>query len=137
MDMVGRSKKDGDTNPKNKELSGANEIYVIGSKKISAEFGELCERVNHSYLNLNYNYRYDDPADRNGFFFRSDQFAYAEKGIPVIQYFSGLHADYHQPSDSAEKIDYQKIQKVARTIFMTGWELANAPARPRLDKPLL
>lgn len=136
LDMIGRSKKNGDTNPRNRGLSGANEIYVIGSKKRSSELGELSERVNHSYLNLSLNYRYDDPADTSGFFFRSDHFAYAQKGIPVIWYFSGVHEDYHQPSDSVDKIDYQKMEKVVRTVFMTAWEIANAPTRPRVDKPM-
>ncbi len=136
LDMIGRSKKNNDTNPRNTDLSGANEIYVIGSKKISSELGELSERVNHSYLNLSLNYRYDDPADTSGFFFRSDHFAYAQRGIPVIWYFSGVHEDYHQPSDSVDKIDYQKMEKVARTVFMTAWEIANNPTRPRVDKTM-
>ncbi len=103
---------------------------------MSTGLGELSERVNSSYLNLNYNYRYDDPADTNRFFFRSDHFNYAQKGIPIIFYFDGVHEDYHRPSDTADKIDYQKMEKIARTIFMTAHEIANAPARPGVDKKL-
>ncbi|HEY0005374.1 MAG TPA: M20/M25/M40 family metallo-hydrolase [Pyrinomonadaceae bacterium] len=136
IDMIGRSKKDGDTNPRNKELSGPNEIYVIGSKMMSTELGELSERVNKSYLNLSFNYRYDDPNDPNRFFFRSDHFNYAQKGIPIIFYFDGEHEDYHRPGDEADKIDYQKMERVARTIYMTLWEVANLSARPRVDKQL-
>ena len=47
-----------------------------------------------------------------------------------------MHEDYHQPSDSADKIDYQKMEKVARTVYAMMWKLANAPARPKVDKPL-
>jgi hypothetical protein len=136
IDMIGRSRKDGDTNPANASLSGPNEIYVIGSKMMSTELGELSERVNQSYLNLNFNYRYDDPKDTNQFFFRSDHFNYARKGIPIIFYFDGEHEDYHRPTDSPDKIDYQKMEKVTRTIFMTMWELANNASRPRVDKQL-
>jgi hypothetical protein len=136
IDMIGRSRKDGDTNQLNAALSGPNEIYVIGSKMMSTELGELSERVNRSYLNLNFNYRYDDPNDPERFFFRSDHFNYARKGIPIIFYFDGVHEDYHRPGDSPDKIDYQKMEKVARTIFMTMWELANAATRPRVDKQL-
>ena len=57
LDMIGRSKQEGDTNPRNTNLSGPNGIYVIGSKMMSTELGELTERVNREYLNLTYDYR--------------------------------------------------------------------------------
>ena len=136
IDMIGRSKRDGDAKPENRDLSGPNEIYVIGSRMMSTELGELSERVNKSYLNLAFNYKYDDPKDPNRFFFRSDHYNYAQKGIPIIFYFDGVHEDYHRPSDSPDKIDYQKMERVARTIFMTAWELANLPQRPRVDREL-
>jgi hypothetical protein len=136
IDMIGRSKKEGDTNPRNRELSGPNEIYVIGSRMMSTELGELGEMVNSSFLNLTFNYRYDNPADPNRFFFRSDHYNYARKGIPIIFYFDGVHEDYHRPGDEPQKIDYQKMEKVSRTFYMTLWEIANRPARPKVDKQL-
>lgn len=136
LDMIGRSKSEGDTQPRNSALSGPNEIYVIGSRMMSTELGELTETVNRQYLNLTYDYRYDDPADPNRFFFRSDHFNYARKGIPIVFFFDGEHVDYHRPSDSADKIDYQKMEKVTRTIYMTMWEIANRPTRPAVDKQL-
>jgi len=136
IDMIGRSKKDGNTDPRNKDLSGPNQIYVIGSKMMSTELGELSEAVNKSYLNLEYNYRYDDPNDSNRFFFRSDHYNYARKGIPIIFFFDGVHEDYHRPGDEPQKIDYEKMQKVTRTIYLTLWEVANRPTRPKVDKKL-
>jgi Peptidase family M28 len=136
IDMIGRSKKEDDTNPRNRGLSGPNEIYVIGSRMMSTELGELCETVNKGYLNLSYNYRYDDPKDPNRFFFRSDHFNYARKGIPIIFFFDGEHEDYHRPGDSPDKIDYQKLEQVTRTVYMTLWEIANRPTRPMVDKQL-
>jgi len=136
IDMIGRSKKEGDTNPRNRELSGPNEIYVIGSKMMSTELGELTESVNKQYLNVTYDYRYDDPGDPNRFFFRSDHFNYARKGIPIVFFFDGEHEDYHRPGDSVDKIDFQKMEKVARTIYMTLWEVASRPTRPKVDKQL-
>ena len=136
IDMIGRSKPAGDTNPLNRELTGPNEIYVIGSKMMSAELGELVENVNKQYLNLTYDYRYDDPADPNRFFFRSDHYNYARKGIPIVFFFDGEHEDYHRPGDSVDKIDFEKMQNVARTIYLTLWELASRPARPKVDKLL-
>lgn len=136
LDMIGRSKRDGDTNPRNQNLSGPNEIYVIGRSLMSTQLGELIETVNKSFLNLAYNFRYDDLDDPNRFFFRSDHYSYARKGIPIIAFFDGIHEDYHQPGDSSEKIDYQKLEKVTKTIYMTMWEIANTPTRPKVDKPL-
>jgi hypothetical protein len=136
IDMIGRSKQPNDTNPANRELSGPDEIYVIGSQMMSTQLGALSERVNSAYLNLAFNYKYDDPRDPNRFFFRSDHYNYAQKGVPIIFYFDGVHEDYHRATDSPDKIDYDKMQKIARTIFLTAEELANAPTRPVVDKQL-
>jgi len=136
IDMIGRSKKDGDPDPRNANLSGPNQIYVIGSKMMSTELGELTESVNKSYLSLQFDFRYDDPADPNRFFFRSDHYNYARKGIPIVFFFDGVHEDYHRPGDEAQKIDYNKMEKVARTIYMMLWEVANRRARVKVDKQL-
>jgi len=136
IDMIGRSKKEGDTNPRNAELTGPNAVYVIGSTMMSTELGELVNAVNKSFLNLTYDTKYDDPKDPNRFFSRSDHYNYARKGIPIIFFFDGVHEDYHRPGDSADKIDYEKMEKITRTIYMTLWELANRPTRVKVDKPL-
>lgn len=136
IDMIGRSKKAGDTNPKNATLSGEKEIYVIGSQMMSSKLGEVTKTINDAYLKLNYNLRYDDPTDKNRFFFRSDHFNYAVKGIPIAFWFDGVHEDYHGAGDSPDKIDYDKMQSVTRTIFLTMWELADLKQRPPIDKQL-
>jgi hypothetical protein len=136
IDMIGRSKKEGDTNPRNKDLTGPNDVYLIGSTMMSTELGELVLSVNKSYLNIGYDTRYDDPADPNRFFYRSDHFNYARKGIPIIFFFDGVHEDYHQAGDSPDKIDYQKMEKITRTVYMTLWEVANRATRVKVDKPL-
>ncbi|HSK74746.1 MAG TPA: M20/M25/M40 family metallo-hydrolase [Pyrinomonadaceae bacterium] len=136
IDMIGRSKKEGDTNPANAELTGPNGVYVIGSEMMSSKLGEVTKSINNSYLKLDYNYKYDDPNDKNRFFFRSDHFNYAQKGIPIVFWFSGVHEDYHKPSDHPDKIDYQKMEKITRTIFLTLWEIADLKERPAVDKQL-
>ena len=65
IDMIGRSKKEGDTNPSNRELTGPDAVYVIGSTMMSTELGELVNSVNNSFLNITYDTKYDDPADPN------------------------------------------------------------------------
>lgn len=136
IDMIGRSKKAGDSNSRNANLTGPDEIYVIGSKMMSSFLAETSEQVNKAYLNLNFNYKYDDPNDKERFFYRSDHFNYARKGIPIIFYFDGVHEDYHGVGDHWDKIDYQKMEKVTRTIFATMWKLTNSPTRPKVDQPL-
>ena len=136
IDMIGRTKKADDVNPKNKDLSGASEVYVIGSEMMSSKLGAEVKSVNDSYLKLNYNFRYDDTKDPNRFFFRSDHFNYAVKGIPISFWFDGVHEDYHQPGDEPQKIDYNKMQMVARTIFLTMWEIADLKERPKVDRQL-
>jgi Zn-dependent M28 family amino/carboxypeptidase len=136
MDMIGRSKKPGDTNSSNNSLTGPDAVYLIGSTMMSTELGELVNAVNKSFLNLSFDTKYDDPKDPNRFFYRSDHINYARKGIPIIFFFSGVHEDYHGVGDTADKIDYEKMEKVARTVYMTAWEIANRPARLKVDKPL-
>lgn len=137
IDMIGRYQNPGDENhPRNKELPKPGEIFLIGSKMMSTELGEVSEATNSGFLNLSFNYKYDDPKDPEQYFYRSDHFNYAKKGVPIIFYMDGSHADYHQPSDTIEKINFEQMEKVTRTIFATGWELANRAARPKVDKPL-
>ena len=136
IDMIGRSKKDGDPDARNKDLSGPNQIYVIGSRMMSTELGELTDAVNKSYLNLQFDFRYDDPNDPNRFFFRSDHYNYARKGIPIVFFFDGVHEDYHRPGDEPQKIDYVKMQNVSRTVYMMLWKITNRATRVKVDKQL-
>ncbi len=136
IDMIGRSRKADDANPKNKDLSGEQEVYVIGSEMMSSKLGAVTRATNDSFLKLNYNYRYDDPKDTNRFFFRSDHFNFAVRGIPAVFFFNGVHRDYHQAGDHPDKIDYARMEKIARTIFLTMWELAELRERPKVDKQL-
>ncbi len=137
IDMIGRAQNSNDiANGKNKLLPKSNEVFLIGSKMMSTELGEVSESVNRSFQNMSFNYKYDDPNDPEQYFYRSDHFNYAKKGIPIIFYMDGDHDDYHQLSDSVDKIDFDNMEKIARTIFATGWELANRPTRVKVDKPL-
>ena len=72
IDMIGRSKKAGNTEPRDKDLSGENTIYVIGKDMMSSTLGAVVDGANKGYLNMDYDTRYDDPKDTNRFFFRSD-----------------------------------------------------------------
>ena len=137
IDMIGRFQNPGDENHnQNKNLPKPNEIFTIGASMMSTELGQLADSVNKSFLNLNFNTKYDGPDHPEQFFYRSDHFNYARKGIPIIFFMDGSHEDYHQVSDHIDRINFEQMEKVTRTIFATGWDLANRPKRPTVDKPL-
>jgi Zn-dependent M28 family amino/carboxypeptidase len=112
----------------------ADYIYLIGSDKLSTDLHEISEIANSEYINLALDYTYNDPDDPNKFYYRSDHYNFAKHGIPVIFYFSGVHEDYHRPTDTPDKILYAKLEKVARLVFHTAWELANRDDAPVVDK---
>jgi len=127
IDMIGR------TDPK-RESENRNYIYLIGSDKLSSELHELSEEVNSKYCNIEFDYTFNDDNDPNRFYYRSDHYNFAKNNIPVIFYFNGTHADYHKPSDTPDKIDYDLLENRTRLIFYTAWELANRENRIAVDK---
>jgi Zn-dependent M28 family amino/carboxypeptidase len=136
IDMIGRSKPEGDTNRANADLTGPNEVYLIGPKVMSDELGQIAESVNDSYQHLDFNYMYDAVDHPTRFFFRSDHVHYARNGIPIIFFFTGTHEDYHRPSDEVDKIDFEKMAKISRTIYAIAWALAHGEGRPAINENL-
>lgn len=137
LDMVGRSRTPDDTKPQNRLLSAEDEVYVIGPRVASPDLGAKLEQVNNGYLRLKLNSLYDDKNHPEQLFYRSDQLSFIMKGIPALFFFTGLHEDYHRPSDEVSKIDFEKMARIARTVFGLVWELAEAPERPaRIQVPL-
>ncbi|MEJ6681719.1 MAG: M28 family peptidase [Flavobacteriales bacterium] len=126
IDMIGRIDE--------AHKDSADYIYLIGSDKLSTDLHEISEAANKEYINLALDYTYNDPDDPNKFYYRSDHYNFAKHGIPVIFYFSGVHEDYHKPTDTPNKILYDKLEKVARLVFYTAWELANRDEAPVVDK---
>lgn len=115
IDMVGRQ----DTIQQDN-----NYIYLIGSDRISKELHVINEQINKKHVGFNLDYTYNAKDDPNNFYQRSDHYNFAKNNIPVIFYFGGLHEDYHQPTDDFEKIDFLKLERVSRFVFLTAWELA-------------
>ena len=112
-------------------------VYLIGSDKLSTELHNLSEAVNEQYLDLNLDYTFNDPNDPNRFYYRSDHYNFAKNDIPIIFYFNGVHEDYHRPTDTPDKIEYDLLAKRAKLVFLTAWEVANRDERPFVDKPTL
>lgn len=129
VDMIGRHDKDHE--------GTSDYIYLIGSDKLSMDLHNLSEKTNDSYSQLMLDYTYNDENDPNQFYYRSDHYNFAKNGIPVIFYFSGVHEDYHKPTDTWDKIEYPKTIKVVKLIFFTAWEIANREERIKVDKSKL
>jgi len=125
VDMVGRVDEKYADNP--------NYIYVIGSDRLSSDLHKINEDANAKYAGLTLDYTYNSEEDPNRYYFRSDHYNFAKNGIPAIFFFNGVHADYHMASDTVEKINFEKMEKVGRLIFHTTWELANRAERIVVD----
>ncbi len=125
IDMVGRIDKKYKDNPEY--------IYVIGSDRLSTELHKINETVNDDYSHLTLDYTYNDENDPNRYYYRSDHYNFAAKGIPAIFFFNGTHEDYHQPGDTVEKIEFDKMEKIGQHIFQLAWELANREERIVVD----
>ena len=109
-------------------------IYVIGSEKLSSHLKVISEFANITYTNLKLDYKFDDPNDTNRIYYRSDHYNFAKNGIPIIFYFNGTHADYHRPTDTIDKIEFDVMAKRAKLVFHTAWILANREARTPVDR---
>ncbi|HEU4387391.1 MAG TPA: M28 family peptidase [Blastocatellia bacterium] len=134
VDMVGRSRPAGDTDPRDANLSDKDSIFLIGSGKLSTELRALSEQTNFETARLRLDYLYDDDNNPERLYYRSDHYNYAKHGIPVIFYFTGLHRDYHQTTDDVDKIDFEKMERIARMILATGWRVANLDHRIAVNK---
>jgi hypothetical protein len=123
LDMVGRNHPDS--------------IFLVGTRRLSTEYGALVEEAN---ANLSrpfvLDYTYDEPGHPEQLYCRSDHWNFARWGIPVAKIGSGLHDDYHKPSDTVEKIEFEKVARVAAFAAEITLRVANAPAPPRIDGPV-
>lgn len=134
IDMIGRNSQD--------KAENANQVFVVGSDRISTELHNLSIDANQSMAKpLALDFEMNDLGDTEQIYYRSDHYSYAAKGIPIVFLFTGLHADYHANTDSAEKINYEKMARIAQFAYELGLRVANldhAPARdnrgPRAGK---
>ncbi|MFY7653293.1 MAG: M28 family peptidase [Chitinophagaceae bacterium] len=127
-DMVGRVDPGykGDT---------SNYVYVIGDDKISSDLAVITDSVNQT-SKMELDRRFNDLNDPNRFYYRSDHYNFAKAGVPIIFYFNGVHADYHQPTDTVDKINFSLMEKRVKFIFNTAWAMANRNDFLKRDKPL-
>ncbi len=126
MDMVGRNR---DNKPEE-----ANTLYLIGSDRISTELHNLSIDANQTLPRpLKLDFEMNDPADLEQFYYRSDHYSYAAKGIPIVFFTTGLHPDYHANTDSEDKINYEKMGRIGQLAYLIGLRVANLNHTPARD----
>jgi hypothetical protein len=128
VDMIGRTDKEHDA------IGETDYVYIIGAEIISSDLNRSLQRANEINGNqIRFDMKYNDLTDPNQFYRRSDHWNFGRLGIPFAFYFTGVHDDYHRPSDTPDKILYDKYAKITRQIFSTAAEIANDDKRPVVD----
>jgi hypothetical protein len=127
IDMIGR------IDYEYQDAENKDYVYVIGSEMLSSQLKIINDYNNITYTNLILDYRYDAEDDPNRFYYRSDHYNFAKHNIPVIFFFNGVHDDYHQPTDTVDKIEFDLLEKRTKLIFHTSWDLANREHRTPVD----
>jgi hypothetical protein len=130
IDMIGR------IDPNRKQGDSTNYVYVVGDDKLSSDLKPISEAQNKKYTKLELDYKYNDPNDKDMIYYRSDHYNFAKRGVPIIFYFDGIHADYHKPSDTPDKINYDLMAKRAQLVFYTAWDMSNRKDMLKRDIPL-
>jgi len=126
MDMVGRNRDD--------KPEEANTVYVVGSDRISTELHNITVDANEALSKpLKLDYEMNDPADLEQVYYRSDHYSYAAKGIPIVFLTTGLHPDYHVNTDSAEKINYEKMARIGQLAYEIGMRIGKSDRAPARD----
>jgi len=135
LDMVGRDeerepRKDGEGKIVEEGESAAdnvNSLHVVGSKRTSLEFDPWIQRINAAV-------GFDLEYDEDRVWRRSDQYNFAAHGVPVAFFFAGFHRDYHQPTDTVEKINWDKLERVTKLVYALAFEVADRTERLRRNR---
>ncbi len=136
MDMIGRNEEIPDPdNPrflglqKQSAESNTNSVHVMGYSR-SEDLRNLVTQSNGG-IGLELKFQYDDtPAN---LLRRSDHWPFLSHDVPVLFFHTGLHPDYHRPTDTPEKINYSKMEKVVRLVFLCSWAAAHSSPPPQLN----
>lgn len=132
MDMIGRTKEAADSTSET-PMTGPSGVFVITGGQSSELAAIAAETDKRSTLDFDYSLSgRDHPLQ---LFARSDHFNFVKHDIPVLFFTTGLHADYHSPRDVVEKINFEKMELVTRTMYEIGLIVANRKERIVVDNP--
>ncbi len=126
IDMIGREHTDS-------KFTANNYVSLVGSDWLSNDLHAISENANKNHVGLQFDYTYNDKKHPERYFYRSDQYNFAKYNIPVIFYTGPDHKDYHQVTDDADLILFDRVEKVAKLIFFTAWEIVNREKRLSID----
>lgn len=110
-----------------------HEVFVVGPRVLSTGLDSLVERTNRGYLKMRLNHS-DDQPDSPFYYPRTDAKPLIERGVPTLDFFTGIEWRYHRSADEARYLDMNKVGEVSRTVMAVAWAIANAPQRPMVDK---
>lgn len=127
IDMIGR------IDPAHEKKGITDYAYIIGSEIISSELDSLLKVANSKSGNIRLDKKYNDLDDPNQFYRRSDHWNFGRLGVPFVFFFTGVHEDYHRPSDEIHKIRFEKMAKIIKTIYATAVVVANEEHAPTVD----
>ncbi|MGH7688110.1 MAG: M28 family metallopeptidase [Gemmatimonadaceae bacterium] len=136
MDMIGCNEKIPDSGgapfrgltPQTAQ-SNANALNIVGSSR-TPELAADIQAANTPFT-LTIRLRYDN--NESNLLRRSDQWPFLNNHVPAVWFFTGLHPDYHRPSDVADKLNYEKMTRIVKLLHATSWNLANADGRPAIE----
>jgi Peptidase family M28 len=126
MDMIGRDEDSPTWNTH--AADNRNSVNVVGTL-YNPDLRKIIETENKQ-IGLTLDYK-TDQDDREGWFSRSDHYPFAIKSVPMVLFNTGEHPDYHTANDTWDRINYPKIEKITRLVYLSAWNLANAAGRPR------
>ena len=126
-DMIGRS------DPENVESGTTDYFYLIGGEIISSGLDSLVTVANEETVQMRIDRKYNDLTDSNQFYRRSDHWNFGRLNVPFVFFFTGVHEDYHRPSDEVDKIDFDKYSRLVRMIYASTVKTANYDGRPQVD----
>jgi Zn-dependent M28 family amino/carboxypeptidase len=132
IDMIGREKGVADTTDEN-PMTGKTGVFVITCNQ-SKELVAIADEIDKESP-IEMDYSLSGRSHPLQLFSRSDHYNFVKKDIPVLFFTTGLHTDYHKPSDTADKIDYEKVELISKAVYEIGYRVANKKTRIVVDNP--
>ncbi|MBL8722878.1 MAG: M28 family peptidase [Planctomycetes bacterium] len=130
MDMIGRDEEENrEGNRGERAEDNRTSLHLVGTQKLAPALHELCLKKNDAAA-------FDIEYDQEGMFGRSDHANFAKYGVPIAFFFTGLHRDYHETTDTPDKIHYEKLLRVATYVYDIAFELGVQDERPLVDPVL-
>jgi hypothetical protein len=132
MDMIGRVKQPADSTSET-PMTGPNSVFVISDSQ-SSELKQIADAIDKKSP-LDFDYSLSGRNHPLQLFARSDHYNFVKKDIPVLFFSTGIHTDYHTPGDVVEKLDFDKMQLITKTMYEIGFTVANSKTRLKVDNP--